>query len=203
METWVESRRKPIPLPAITLLDLECTYALKRFGTSQKVVEYDVNPGDEVGVDQETEGGRQGYKITSVGARQGHFYFVLTKDAQGFSEKEQTVLAEESWNALEEMIQRKSSAEMTSMQMIVTSICFCEKRKLYLAVMTESDVRQDRMWDTGNKKDENWLRDKERGGYHPTIVFKDPTDDLIWRVVTKDNHRVSTNVFITDVAGNN
>ena len=101
------------------------------------------------------------------------------------------------------MIQRKSSAEMTSMPMIVTSICFCGKRKLYLAVMTESDVRQDRRWDTGNKKDENWLRDKERGGYHPTIVFKDPTDDLIWRVVTKDNHRVSTNVFITDVAGNN
>ena len=58
----------------------------------------------------------------------------------------------------------------------MTSISFCEKIKLYLVVMTESDAMQDRRWDKGNKKDDNWRRDKEREGYHPTIVFKDPTD---------------------------
>ena len=69
--------------------------------------------------------------------------------------------------------------------------------------MTESDAMQDRRWDKGNKKDDNWRREKEREGHHPTIVFKHPTDGRIWRVVTKDNDRVSTNVIITDVACNN
>ena len=69
--------------------------------------------------------------------------------------------------------------------------------------MTESDAKQDRRWDKGNKKDENWKRDKERQGYNPTIIFKDPTDDMIWRVVTKDNDGASKSVTITDVACNN
>ena len=47
---------------------------------------------------------------------------------------------------------------MTNTEMIVTSICFCEKMKRYLVVMTESDAMQDRRWDKGNKKDDNWRR---------------------------------------------
>ena len=171
---------------------------------TQKVVvkKYEVNPWVQLidlDLDTPTE---EDYKITSVGANQGLFYFVLTKDAQGFSEKQQSIFVAGSWNALEETIEKESRVGMTNTEMIVTSICFCEKTKRYLVVMTESDAMQDRRWDTGNKKDDNWRKDKERGGYHPTIVFKDPTDDMIWRVVTKDNDRVSINVIITDVACN-
>ena len=79
---------------------------------------------------------------------------------------------------------------------IVTSICFCESKKRYLVVMTESDSRQHTRWCKGNRKDENWTKDKERGGFHPTIIFNNPTNGLTWRVVTTDNDRICTNVII-------
>ena len=117
----------------------------------------------------------------------GNFYFVLTKDVEGFSARKQSYFTAVEWNTVNEMIESERSSGK-----IVTSICFCEKKKRYLVVMTESDSRQDEKhdrWGKGNRKDENWTKDKVQGGFHPTIIFKDPTDGLIWRVLTKDDER--------------
>ena len=182
-------------------------FAMTGFGSCQQVVPDmdEVYPGTRknklnvrYNTVKATEEGKQGYRITTVGARHEHFYFVLTKDVEGFSARKQSYFTSAEWNTVSKMIEVEWKDGK-----IVTSICFCEKKKRYLVVMTESDAGQETRWDKGNRKDENWTNDKERGGFHPTVIFKDPTSGRVWRVVTteKDKNRISTNV-ITDVLCN-
>ena len=181
-------------------------FTVEQYGSDQQVVKNmdDIYPGVEVSdfdgkyVDFDaTKKGKKGYRITSVGAWQGHFYFVLTKNVAQFSAKEQAFFTTDKWESVDSMI--VEMAESWQTQSIVTSICYCEKKKKYLVVMTQSDAKQQSRWDKGKgKKNANWTRDMERQGYHLTIVFKDPSDGMILRAVTKDKS-ISSSHVITDV----
>lgn len=121
------------------------------------------------------------YKITACGAINGRFYCVMTKGAKGFEKgKIQTYIKRSSWSDVSDEISKQYKKGK-----IITGICYSTRKRLYLLVMTKSEEGQSYRWDWDNE----YVNDRYDEGQHPTIFFKDPTDEKILLVTTTDNDR--------------
>ncbi|KAJ7375761.1 hypothetical protein OS493_039027 [Desmophyllum pertusum] len=71
----------------------------------------------------------------------------------------------------------------------ITGLCYSSGLGQYGVVMTETREGQcyHRSDDTIARS--KWMHEKSKEGYHPTIIFKDPTNRRILVVMTTDQNR--------------
>ena len=71
----------------------------------------------------------------------------------------------------------------------VTGICYSTGVGQYFIVMTETPQGQTYKWFDDTTVRRNWMDVKYKEGFHPTIIFKDPTDKKTLVVMSTDNNR--------------
>ena len=155
-------------------------FLMKGFGTSQSIVT------DTANIEKNWD---EGLRITACAARGSTFYIVMTKDAKEYQGKAQTWFTRSTWNEVDSKIQKEYKNRKA-----ITGICYSTGLKQYFVVMTKMAAGQCYRWH-GNSKEEckarsKWVDDKYQEGFHPTIVFNDPTDDKILIVMTEDKNRL-------------
>ena len=127
-------------------------------------------------------------EITACAARESTFYIIMTKDTKEYHGKPQKWFVHKKWKQVNDDIQegyRDGKA--------ITGIRYTTGLKQSFVVMTETPRKQSYKWfnmTTEESRDrENWVDEKYREGLHPTIIFKDPTDDKLLIVITEDENR--------------
>ncbi len=158
--------------------DHYAAYLMEGYGSAQSLLEY-----------TDYASGRldEGKRITSCTADHSQFYIVMTKDAPGYESRNgQSLYTRSSWSEIAAEI-RIGYPEHHG----ITDLCYCSGRGQYLLVLTEGSPRQCCSWfcleDAEKKK--AWMKGKQIEGYHPTIMFQDPTDNKELVVMTKDPNR--------------
>ena len=126
-----------------------------------------------------------GLRITSCAALDSKFYIVMTKDTKEYHGKKQIWFTRRTWKKVNDEVQEGYQDGKA-----ITGICYSSGLKLYFVVMTASMGAQCFSWfDTTEQKAMNdWEFEKFKQGFHPTIIFKDPTDNNILIVMTKDEN---------------
>ena len=129
-----------------------------------------------------------GLEITSCAALDSTFYIIMTKDTKEYRGKQQTWFTRRTWKEANDEIQ-----EGYQEGKVITGICYSSGLKLYFVVMTASILGEQcfRWFDkrTEQKARGDWERKKHAEGFHPTIIFIDPTDNKTLSVMTKDKNR--------------
>ena len=127
-----------------------------------------------------------GLQITSCAALNSSFYIIMTKHTREYHGKLQMWFTRSTWQETNNEIQKGYQKGKA-----ITGICYASGLKLYFVVMTASIGEQCFMWfdTTEGKAMDDWKTEKYDQGFHPTIIFKDPTDDKILIVMTKDENR--------------
>ena len=127
-----------------------------------------------------------GLQITSCTALNSSFYIIMTKHTREYHGKLQMWFTRSTWKETNDEIQKGYQEGKA-----ITGICYSRGLKLYFVVMTASMGEQCfRRFDTTEGKVMNdWKEKKFEHGFHPTIIFKDPTDDKTLNVMTKDESR--------------
>ena len=154
-------------------------FLMEGFGTSQLIVKdmfANMKKGDD------------GYSITACAARGSTFYTVMTKDTKEYQGKAQAWFTRNTWIEVHREIQKEYKNGKA-----ITGICYSTGLKQYFVVMTEMTAEQCYKWRGNSNKERiahsKWMDEKHNEGFHPTIVFNDPTDDKILIVFTKDENR--------------
>ena len=147
--------------------------------------------GTRQGITRSTDGIQnkldEGLRITSCAALDSEFYIVMTKDTTEYHGKQQKWFTRSTWKETNDEIQEGYQEEKA-----ITGICYSSGLKLYFVVMTASMGRQCSRWfDTneGREAMDDWKNKKYDQGFHPTIIFKDPTDNKTLIVMTEDKNR--------------
>lgn len=157
-------------------------FAMWGFGDDQKVIRLSRHYEDyEDYEDALLEHFIEDYSVTACGARYSTFFFVMTKGAEGYDDKLQSVFTGNTWADTKKKIGRESKKGK-----IITSICYSTDKEEYLVVMTESYESQNFRWSTGNEEDQKWENEEKAKGRRPNIIFKDPTDGRLLIVATSD-----------------
>ena len=127
-----------------------------------------------------------GFMITACAARGSKFYVIMTKDTKEYHGKGQRCFTRDSWKGTNDEIQEGNRDGYA-----LTGICYSSGLERYLIVMTASVGEQCFRWfDTTELKDmENWEMKNHNQGFHPSIIFRDPTDSKTLIVMTKDKNR--------------
>ena len=73
--------------------------------------------------------------------------------------------------------------------LLLNRICYSTGKKQYLLVMTESSAGQSFHWGISEALDYKWVKEKYHNGLYPTIIFHDPSDDLVVVVMTSNSNR--------------
>ena len=127
-----------------------------------------------------------GLSITSCAALYSTFYIIMTKDIKEYHGKQQKWFTCRTWKATNDEIQKGYQEGKA-----ITGICYSSGLKLYFVVMTASMGGQCYRWfrTTEGEARNDWENKKYDQGFHPTIIFKDPTDNKILSVMTRDENR--------------
>ena len=147
------------------------------YGTKQVIIE---------STDDIQKQWKDGLKITSCAALDSTFYIVMTKDTKEYDGKGQKWFTRSTWTETRDKIQ-----EGYKEGKVITGICYSTGLKQYLVVMTKMPQRQTYRWfDTAETiAMSDWEREKFKQGFHPAIIFKDPTVNETLSVMTKDENR--------------
>ena len=124
------------------------------------------------------------YRITACGARNSRFYYTMTLGATGYDGKEQICAIKDSWVEANEFI----SQELEDGK-ILTGICYSTGMKQYFLVMTESSASQSIRGTISQAVDYDWVYEEYSKGLSPTIIFHDPSFNLVLVVMTSDTNR--------------
>ena len=127
-----------------------------------------------------------GLKITSCAALDSTFYIIMTKDTKEYHGKQQIWFTCRTWKEANDDIQEGYQEGKA-----ITGICYSSGLKRYFVVMTASMGRQRSRWfdTTEGEAMDDWENEKYDQGFHPTIIFKDPTDNKTLIVMTEDKNR--------------
>ena len=128
----------------------------------------------------------EGLEITSCAALHSTFYIIMTKGTKEYHGKPQKWFTCRTWKEANDDIQ-----EGYKEGSVITGICYSIGLKLYFVVMTASMGEQCSRWfdRTEKKAMSDWEKKKYEQGFHPTIIFNDPTDNKTLSVMTKDKNR--------------
>ena len=128
----------------------------------------------------------EGLRITSCAALDSEFYIVITKDTKEYHGKQQKWFTRSTWKETNDEIQEGYQEGKA-----ITGICYSSGLKLYFVVMTASMGRQCSRWfdTTEREARSDWRNKKYDQGFHPTIIFNDPTDNKTLIVMTEDKNR--------------
>ncbi|KAL9953310.1 hypothetical protein ACROYT_G040707 [Oculina patagonica] len=125
-----------------------------------------------------------GFKITACAARGSTFYVIMTQDTEEYKGKIQVCFTCVTWAEAQNEIQKKYKEGKA-----ITGICYSTGLEQYFVVMTESSERQTYKWFGDGSTANNWVDEQYHVGYHPSVIFKDPTDNKILVVMTSDKNR--------------
>ena len=152
-------------------------FLLKKYGTDQKVVRKlsRIKKYKDIG-----------YKITACATEGQSFYIIMTEDAEKYKGKIQTWFTSPDWSRVETKVQRGYQAGK-----VITGICFSSTLKKYFVVMTQTQQKQCYAWRVDNtieeqREREKFVREKEKEGFYPSIIFTDPNNGQTLFVMTKD-----------------
>lgn len=126
-----------------------------------------------------------GFMITACAARGSTFYIIMTKDPNEYK-GEQTCFTRISRQEAKNEIQKNYKEGR-----VITGICYSTGLGQYFVVMTATPQGQTYGWFNNRTARCNWVQEKYKEGFHPTIIFEDPTDNSILMVMTKDENRSS------------
>ena len=155
-------------------------YLMENYGTNQTILSGTAN------IQKNWD---EGLEITACAARESTFYIIMTKNTKEYHGKPQKWFVREKWKQVNDYI-----LEGYKEGKKITGICYSTGLKQYFVVMTEKPGNQSFKWfnevTTEERSDrEKWINEKYQKGLHPTIIFKDPTDDKVLIVMTEDENR--------------
>lgn len=152
-------------------------FFLKKYGTDQKVVKKlsRIKKYKDIG-----------YKITACATEGQLFYIIMTEDAENYKGKIQTWFTSPDWSRVETKVHRGYQAGK-----IITGICFSNTLKKYFVVLTQTQQKQCYAWQVDNtieeqREREKFVREKEKKGFYPSVIFTDPNNGQTLFVMTKD-----------------
>ena len=108
----------------------------------------------------------------------------MTKDTKEYDGKGQTWFTRSTWTEARDEIPKAYKEGKA-----ITGICYSAGLEQYLVVMTKMPQGQIYKWFDTTAAMSDWEDEKFKQGYHPTIIFKDPTDNKTLSVMTKDENR--------------
>lgn len=193
-EEFVEREREGVNGKSMGIYSLSCdenvgfgVYLMENYGTNQTILEgtADIKKYQD-----------EGLEITACAARKSRFYIIMTKDTKEYHGKRQTWHVCEEWKQVRDEI-RNGYQEGYA----ITGICYSTGLEKYFVVMTEAPGMQSYKWFNTTTEDsdrEDWVQEKYHQGLHPSIVFKDPTDDKLLIVMTEDENRSPGSVYEFD-----
>ena len=152
-------------------------FLLKKYGTDQKVVRK---------LSRIKKHKDNGYKITACATVGQSFYIIMTEDAQNYKGKIQMWFTTPDWSRVDTKVQRGYQDGK-----IITGICYLNTLKKYFVVMTQTQQKQCYAWQVDNtieeqREREKFVREKEKEGYYPSVIFTDPNNGQTLFVMTKD-----------------
>ena len=150
-------------------------FFMKKYGTNQTIITSTFNIQKKLD---------EGFKITACAARGSTFYVIMTKDTEEYKGKAQTWFTRSTWDKADNEIQKGYKEGK-----VITGICYSSGRGRYLVVMTKTPEKQ--FYDRSDDEIARikWMDEKEENEFHPTIIFKDPTDQKMLVVMTEDDNR--------------
>ena len=157
-------------------------FLIEGFGTSQSIVTSMYKENIRKQWDE-------GLSITACAARGSTFYIVMTKDTTEYQGKAQAWFTRSTWDEVKNEIQKGYQDGKA-----ITGICYSTGLRRYFVVMTVMPARQcyerHDITKEGRVAQIEWVNDKHEEGFHPTIIFHDPTDDKILVVMATDKNRL-------------
>ena len=125
-----------------------------------------------------------GKMITSCTSNRSTYYIVMTDKVSGYHDAGQSYFTRKSWSDVSSEIGKHYKDGK-----IITSLCYNQRLKEYLVIMTASSEGQSYKRTSNSKERSKWIDEMYKKDRHPTIVFKDPNDDQILVVMTSDDQR--------------
>jgi len=135
---------------------------------------------------------KEGFEITSCAAWGSNIYIIMTKDTEEYRGRHQIWFISYTWWETYSKINAQSKVGYT-----VTGICYCTGLRQYFVVMTNIPEVQSSHYFDDTTAVFNWMNEQHHVGYHPTVIFMDPTLDKTLVVMTTDENR-SSYEFIFD-----
>ena len=147
---------------------------MTNYGSAQKIL---TNTSD---IEKERE---DGFKITACAAWGSTFYVIMTKGTREYKGRQEWFTSK-SRDEAEKLIQENQDNKR-----VVTGICYSTGQKTYLVVVMETSPDQiyKKFCDVADL--DNWVKKQYKEGFHPSIIFKDPTDENTLVVMIKDRSR--------------
>ena len=126
-----------------------------------------------------------GLQITSCAALDSTFYIIMTKDTKEYHGKQQKWFTCSTWKETNDKIQEGYKEGKA-----ITGICYSTGLEQYLVVMTKTPEGQTYRWfdTTETIAMSDGEDDKFKQRFHPTIIFKNPTDNTTLSVMTNDEN---------------
>ena len=182
---WVNGRSKKIYSLACDEKFGFGVFFMEGYGTEQVIIKTDLKSTDDVKKQWD-----DGLRITSCAALDSTFYIVMTKYTKEYNGEEQKLFTCRTWEETNDEIQKEYKEGKT-----ITGICYSTGLELYLVVLTKIPQRQTYRWfdKTDTIAMGDWEKEKFKQGFHPTIIFKNPTDNKTLIVMTNDEN-ISTYV---------
>ncbi|KAJ7389074.1 hypothetical protein OS493_033936 [Desmophyllum pertusum] len=139
---------------------------------------------ETVDIDQWKKKYNDGFKITACAARGSTFYVIMTKDTEEYKGKAQSWFTRSTWaEAINEIGEKYKEGK------VITGLCYSSGLGMYGVVMTGKPEGQCYHRSDDAIARSKWMDEKFKEGYHPTIIFKDPTNRKILVVMTEDQNR--------------
>ena len=150
-------------------------FFMKKYGTDQTII---TNTSD---IEKKLD---EGFNITACAARGLIFLVIMIKGTEEYKGKAQTWFTRSTWDKANNEIQKGRKEGK-----VITGICYSSGLGRYFVAMTTTREGQCyHRFDDGIARIK-WMDEKSEKGFHPTIIFKDPTDQKIVVVMTTDDNR--------------
>jgi len=153
------------------------SFSMQKYGTAQAIV---TNLSD---IEKKW---KESFEVTSCAARGSTFYIIMTKGTREYRGKQQMWFSVNTWNETCDEINEQCKAGFT-----VTGICYCTGLRQYFVVMTKIPEVQSSYHFDDTTAVLDWMEEQHHVGYHPTIIFTDPTLNKTLVVMTTDENRSS------------
>ena len=157
-------------------------FFMKGYGTDQCVV---------TNLSHIYERWKDGFKITACAARDSTFYIIMTKGTEKYSGRHQIWFISYTWWETYSKVNAPFYARFT-----VTGICYSTGLRQYFVVMTKKPEVQSSHYFDDAAAVINWMEEQHNVGYHPTLIFTDPTLEKTLVVMTADQNRSSYEIIL-------